>query len=53
VTSVDAPRIQANLPTPLVGVWERVIIAVWMVWLVVLAVRLLRRPWPSVQRTLP
>lgn len=53
LTSVDAPRIQANLATPLVGVWERVIIAVWMLWLVVLAVKLLRRPRPAVQRTLP
>lgn len=43
LTSVDAPRIQANLPTPFVGVWERLIIAVWMLWLIVLAVTLLRR----------
>jgi hypothetical protein len=43
LTSVDAPRIQANLPTPWVGVWERLIIGVWMLWLVVLAVTLLRR----------
>lgn len=42
LTSVDAPRIQANLPTPWIGVWERVIIAVWMLWLIVLAVTLLR-----------
>jgi hypothetical protein len=52
LTSVDAPRIQANLPTPWVGVWERLIIAVWMLWLVVLAVMLLRRLSPSAQRTL-
>lgn len=45
LTSVDAPRIQANLPTPWVGVWERIIIGVWMLWLVVLALTLLR--WPS------
>jgi hypothetical protein len=43
LTGVDAPRIQANLPTPLVGVWERLIIAVWMLWLIVLAVALLHR----------
>jgi hypothetical protein len=43
LTSVDAPRVQANLPTPWVGVWERLIIAVWMLWLVVLALALLRR----------
>lgn len=50
LTSVDAPRIQANLPTPWVGVWERIIIAVWMLWLIVLAVTLLRR---QAVRTLP
>lgn len=43
LTSVDAPGIQANLPTPWVGVWERIILAVWMSWLIVLAVALLRR----------
>jgi CubicO group peptidase (beta-lactamase class C family) len=43
LTSVDAPRIQANLPTPLVGVWERIMIGLFLVWVVVLAVALLRR----------
>lgn len=52
MTSVDAPRIQANLPTPWVGVWERLIIAVWMLWLVVLAVQLYRRLHIAAQRSL-
>ncbi len=43
VTSLDAPRVQANLPTPWIGVWERVNIGVWLLWIVVLAVTLLRR----------
>lgn len=43
VTSLDAPRMQANLPTPWIGVWERVNIGVWLLWIVVLAVTLLRR----------
>jgi hypothetical protein len=43
MTSVDAPNIAANLPTPWVGVWERISIACWMLWLLVLAVALLRR----------
>ena len=30
MTSFDAPRINANLPTPWVGVWERINIAVWL-----------------------
>jgi hypothetical protein len=44
VTGLDASRIQANLPTPWVGVWERINIAVWLSWIVVLSVTLLRRP---------
>lgn len=41
-TAADAGRVQANLPTPWVGVWERVNIGVFMLWVVVLATLLLR-----------
>jgi hypothetical protein len=40
LTFVDAPRIAANLPTPWVGVWERINIGVFLVWVVVLAITL-------------
>jgi hypothetical protein len=42
LTFVDAPRLAANLPTPWVGVWERINIGVFLLWVVVLAVALLR-----------
>ena len=42
LTGIDAPRLQANLPTPWIGVWERIGIGVFMLWVVVLAVVLLR-----------
>ncbi len=42
LTGMDAPRIQANLPTPFVGVWERISISVFLLWVVVLAIALLR-----------
>jgi hypothetical protein len=42
ITSVDAPLMQANLPTPWIGVWERINLSVMMLWLAVLAVALLR-----------
>ena len=42
LTGRDGPRIAQNLPTPLVGVWERISIAAFMIWVVVLAVTLLR-----------
>jgi hypothetical protein len=42
LTGSFAPRIQANLPTPWVGVWERIDISFFLLWVVVLAVALLR-----------
>jgi hypothetical protein len=42
LTFLDAPRIAANLPTPWVGVWERINIGVFLLWVVVLAITLLR-----------
>ena len=39
---LDGPRIAANLPTPWVGVWERICIGVFLLWVVVLAITLLR-----------
>ena len=41
LTGLDAPRIEANLPTPWVGVTERIDIGVFLLWVVVLAVALL------------
>jgi hypothetical protein len=43
LTGVEAPRIDANLPTPWVGVWERINIGVFLLWVIVLAIMLLRR----------
>ena len=53
LTGLDAPRLSANLPTPLIGVWERINIGVVMLWDVVLAVALLRRPATAGQGSLP
>jgi len=43
LTFRDAPRIGANLPTPLIGVWERINIGLFLVWMVVLAIAVWRR----------
>ncbi len=43
MTFRDAPGVSQNLPTPLLGVWERINVGVFMLWVVVLAVTLLRR----------
>jgi hypothetical protein len=43
LTFIDAPRIGVNLPTPWVGVWERINIGVFLLWVVVLGTALLQR----------
>ncbi len=42
LTFRDAPGVEANLPTPWIGVWERINIGVFLLWVIVLAVILLR-----------
>jgi len=42
LTGMEGPRVAANLPTPWVGVWERIIIAAQMLWIAALAITLLR-----------
>lgn len=41
-TGIDGPKISEDLPTPWVGVWERINIGVYMLWVAVLAIFLLR-----------
>ena len=43
LTGIQSPRLAADLPTPYIGLWERISIAVYMIWLMALAVALLRR----------
>jgi Protein of unknown function (DUF998) len=42
LTGANASRIAANLPTPWAGLWERINIGVFLLWVVVLALVLLR-----------
>jgi hypothetical protein len=42
LTFLDTPRVGANLPTPWPGVWERINIGVFLFWVVVLALALMR-----------
>lgn len=42
LTSIEAPNIPTNGPTPSIGVWERINIGIFMVWIVVLAITLLK-----------
>lgn len=44
LTSLEAPNIAINGPTPMIGVWERISIAAYMLWLPVFAIKMLRNP---------
>jgi len=42
LTFMEAPGVAANEPTPMIGVWERINIGIFLLWMIVLAVLLLR-----------
>ena len=42
ITGLSANKLEANLPTPWMGAWERLGIAGFMIWVIVLAVILLK-----------
>ncbi len=42
LTFLEAPQLQTNLPTPWIGLWERISISAFLLWIVVLATVLLR-----------
>ncbi|MFN7983697.1 MAG: DUF998 domain-containing protein [Vicinamibacterales bacterium] len=41
LTGLGAPNVQANLPTPWIGVWERINLCSFLVWVMVLATLLM------------
>jgi hypothetical protein len=47
LTFIEAPRLQANLPTPWIGLFERINISVFLLWVVVLAATLWRTGTPQ------
>jgi Protein of unknown function (DUF998) len=53
LTSLDGVRLAANLPTPWAGLWERMSIIGFLVWVVVLAVVLWRGAGNSAEAALP
>jgi len=42
LTFVEAPNVNKNGPTRYIGLWERINIAVFMVWLIIFSINLLR-----------
>jgi hypothetical protein len=53
LTFIEAPRLQANLPTPWIGLFERINISVFLLWVVVLAAALWRTGTPQGDPTGP
>ena len=47
LTFLEAPRLQANLPTPWIGLWERINISVFLLWVVMLGAMLWRTGTPQ------
>jgi hypothetical protein len=46
LTSIEAPNLPAGLPTPYLGLWERINMGAGMLWIAVLALALVRREGP-------
>jgi hypothetical protein len=47
LTFAEAPRLQANVPTPWIGLWERINISVFLLWIVMLGAVLWRTGTPQ------
>ena len=43
LTSLEAPNIPINGPTPMIGIWERINIFIFMLWMIVFAAALIKR----------
>jgi hypothetical protein len=46
LTGVGGARVASNGPTPLLGLWERIVVFGYMAWVAVLALKLMRQPSP-------
>ena len=47
LTTKESPGLQANLPTPYIGIWERINIGAYMTWIIAFALILLKRNNPT------
>ena len=50
LTSLEAPNISTNGPTPFIGLWERINIAIFMLWIAVLSIILLNKKPASLKK---
>lgn len=43
LTTIESRGLEANLPTPHIGIWERINIGAYMIWVIVFALMLIKR----------
>lgn len=43
LTGLEAPKLARNLPTPLLGLWERILIGLFLLWVFILSSLLLKK----------
>jgi hypothetical protein len=43
LTGLDSPAMEANLPTPFIGIWERICIGAYLLWMALLSIFLLAK----------
>jgi hypothetical protein len=43
LTTIESPGLEANLPTPQIGIWERINIGAYMLWIIAFAILLMKR----------
>ena len=43
LTAIESRGLEANLPTPYLGIWERINIGAYMIWVIVFALMLMKR----------
>lgn len=53
LTSLDAPKIPGNLPTPMLGVWERIMIGLFLLWVCVFAIKIVQKNRRELDKILP
>jgi len=52
-SGIESPRIEMGLPTPYLGLWERINIGSFLVWIVVFSAKLARGTSAAKEKKMP
>lgn len=47
LTSRDAPHVESNQPTPWIGVWERINMGIFYLWVIIFALAIWKKEFPN------